>query len=278
MESVDPNLRGLPVIASRGCPFNCAYCQPTLRRIFGKKLRIRTPQNVVDELLILKEKHNIGGFYFMDDTFTALKPWVMEFSRLLIENNVNMQWMCNTRADTYDLEMLKIMKESGLVKVKVGIESICERIRNDIFKKNVPRDKINSLIRDCRELGIQVSGFFMIGTPTETRREMLKTIRFAASSDLREAVFTITTPLPETFLYDQARQNKWAIPKNYEDYDFYKAGRYLEESNVNWRALERYKILAYTLFYLHPKRILNTLGMILSPSGFRKMILKIQRL
>ena len=213
----------------------------------------------------------------MDDTFTALKSWVMEFSRLLIENNVNMRLMCNTRADTYDIEMLSTMKESGLVKVKVGIESICERIRYDIFKKNIPYDKITSLIRDCKDLGIQVSGFFMIGTPTETRQEMMETIKFAAGSDLIEAVFTITTPLPETFLYDQARRNNWAIPENYEDYDFYKAGKYLEGSNVSWRALERYKILAYCLFYLHPRRLWHNIKMSFSLNGFKRMILKLQR-
>jgi radical SAM superfamily enzyme YgiQ (UPF0313 family) len=278
LESVDPKLRGLPVIASRGCPFKCTYCQPTLNRMFGKKLRIRSPQNVVDELLLLKGKYHIEGFYFMDDTFTALKSWVLEFSRLLIENKLNLKWMCNTRADTYDVEMLKVMKESGLVKVKVGIESICERIRNDIFRKNVSRDRINSLIRDCREVGIQVAGFFMIGTPTETKQEIMQTIRYAVGSDLNEAVFTITTPLPETFLYDQARENDWAIPGSYEDYDYFKAGKYMDGSEVSWKALERYKILAYSLFYFHPKRLGNTIKMSFSLNGLKRMFLKLQRL
>jgi radical SAM superfamily enzyme YgiQ (UPF0313 family) len=146
------------------------------------------------------------------------------------------------------------------------------------LKKNVSREKINSLIHDCRDLGIQVAGFFMIGTPTETKREMLETIKFAVGSGLMEAVFTITTPLPETYLYDKARQNDWAIPESYEDYDYFKAGKYLKGGEVGWKTLERYKILAYCLFYFHPKRIGNTIRMSLSPGGLKRLFLKLQRL
>lgn len=278
LESVDPKLRGLPVIASRGCPFNCSYCQPTLDKLFGKKLRIRTPKNVVDELEFLKRKYDINCFYFMDDTFTALKPWVIEFSNILINRNIGMKWVCNTRADTYDKEMLKIMKKSGLVKVKVGIESICENIRNKVLNKNISYKQITALIEECNNLDIQVAGFFMIGTPTETKKDIWKTIKFAIKSKLMEASFTITTPLPKTYLYETALKNNWGIPKKYEDYDYYKVTNKKNKNRLSTPYLKMSMKMAYILFYLHPKRIVNTLRMSASLDGFKRTLLKLKRL
>ncbi len=214
----------------------------------------------------------------MDDTFTAIKAWVIEFCEIVIKENLNMKWIANTRADTYDIEMLKIMKKAGLVKIKVGIESICPRIRNGIFNKNVSYQQITSLINDCTKLGIQVAGFFMIGAPTETKKEIWETIKFALNSRLMEASFSITTPLPQTSLYDMALKNKWDVPDKFEDYDYYSAKGKENKERINSTSLEMYKKIAYILFYMHPRRILNTLRMSLSINGFKRTLLKLQRL
>jgi len=278
LDSYKSNLRGLGIIASRGCPFQCSYCQPTLKCIFGAKLRIRNPRNVVDEIKIIKKKYNLDAIYFQDDTLTAFKKWMNEFCEILIKEKVNVMWACNTRADTYDIEMLKLMKKAGLVKLKVGIEAITDRIRNGIYKKNVSREQIDNLIRDANKEGIQVAGFFMLGAPTETIKEIKDTIRFAVKSDLMEANFSITTPLPKTTLWDLAKEKGWKMPKKFSDYDYYKAIRpSMAKEDIKKEQLERLRKIAVLLFFLHPKRSIKIILSLFTSTGIKRLLLKLKR-
>ncbi|KPK36912.1 MAG: hypothetical protein AMK70_00535 [Nitrospira bacterium SG8_35_1] len=278
LDSYNPNLRGLSVIVSRGCPFQCSYCQPTLSKVLGKKFRIRSPRNVVDELKQLKKKYNVEAIYFQDDTLTVSKKWIIELCELMTRENPGVVWACNTRADVIDFEMLRKMKEAGLVKLKVGIESITDRIRNDIYKKAITVDQINELIQNGRSLGIQVTGFFMLGAPTETEKEIIETIRFASRSDLSEANFSVTVPLPSTVLFQMAKDNRWVLPENFRDYDYYHAVRPpITDQDVSAKKLELYKKLAYLAFYLHPKRTLHTLRLVSGRGTLKKTIQKLMR-
>ncbi len=281
LDSYSPNLLGASVIVSRGCPYMCAYCQPTLKKIFGPKMRIRSPQKAVEEIKILSEKYNVQAIYFQDDTLTAFKEWIKEFCELMVKernSGLDIVWACNTRADTIDFETLAMMKDAGLVKLKVGIESITDRIRNGIYKKNVSREQINRLMADCKKLGIQLTGFFMLGAPTETEKEVKDTIRFAASSSFIEANFSIATPLPETFLYDFVKENNWNLPDDFGKYDYYKTTRpKMALDEINPEKLEKLKKLAYLYFYLHPKRILATAKATFGVKGVKKALLKLKR-
>lgn len=281
LDSYSPNLRGVSIIVSRGCPFLCAYCQPTLKKIFGARMRIRSPQKTLEEIKRLKEKYRINAVYFQDDTLTIFKEWMKEFCDLMVKEQnqgLNIIWACNTRADTIDFETLAMMKEAGLVKIKVGIESITDRIRNNIYKKNVTREQIDKLVEDCKKLGIQLTGFFMLGAPTETEKEVKDTIKFAARSSLIEANFSITTPLPETFLHDFVKEHNWQLPSKFEEYDYYKTTRPRMDSNeIDPKKLERLKRFAYLYFYLHPNRVLNTAKATFGVKGVKKALLKLKR-
>ncbi|MBC8414706.1 MAG: radical SAM protein [Nitrospira sp.] len=279
LDSYCPTFRGLSVIVSRGCPFKCSYCQPTLNRVHGKKFRIMSPAKVVDELKMLREKYAIDAVYFQDDTLTVSKKWMLEFCELMIKAQTGLFWACNTRADVVDKEMLEKMREAGLVKVKVGIESITDRIRNGIYQKQITEEQINNLINTATSLHIQVAGFFMIGAPTETEQEVKSTIRFAARSNLMEANFSVTVPLPETSLYKTAIEKHWLVPEKFSDYDYYTALRQpMATGDLSPKRLERYKTKAYLLFYLHPKRILNTLRIVTAAGTFKKTLQKLKRL
>ena len=184
----------------------------------------------------------------------------------------------SSRTASSSFEMLRKMKEAGLVKLKVGIESITDRIRNDIYKKAITVDQINELIQNGRSLGIQVTGFFMLGAPTETEKEIIETIRFASRSDLSEANFSVTVPLPSTVLFQMAKDNRWVLPENFRDYDYYHAVRPpITDQDVSAKKLELYKKLAYLAFYLHPKRTLHTLRLVSGRGTLKKTIQKLMR-
>ncbi len=278
LDSYNPNLRGVSIIVTRGCPFDCTYCQPTLKKIFGKKVRIRSPQKVIEELKMLKKNYRINAFYFQDDTLTVFKKWVSEFCELMRKEKMNLIWGCNTRADTVSYAQLKDMKRAGMVKVKMGIESITDRVRNGIYKKNVSRKQIEDVIRWCRKLKIQTTGFFMFGAPTETKKEIWNTIRFAARSGLVEANFSITTPLPQTHLFDYVKEHGWELPKDFSDFDYYKVKRpKMSRNEIDPKELDRVKKIAYFYFYLHPNRIFTTLKSVWGMQGIRKAMLKLKR-
>jgi len=278
LDSYKTDLRGLSIIVSRGCPFQCSYCQPTLSKIFGQKYRIRSPINVITELKLLKKRYNLDAIYFQDDTLTVSKNWVIKFSELAIAEKLDMVWACNTRADILDSSTMKKMKEAGLVKIKVGIETASDRIRNHIYRKGVTISQVNRLISEAKDLGIQVAGFFMLGAPTETKKEIISTIKFAVQSPLKEANFSITVPLPGTGLFEMAKKNRWNVSEKFHDFNYYHATRPPFATNdISTRQLEFYKKLAYILFYFHPKRILHSLKSLFELRNFKKKIQKLKR-
>ena len=278
LDSYKPNLRGMSLIVSRGCPFRCTYCQPTLTSLFGAKVRMRSPRNVVDEIKELKARFNLGAFYFQDDTLTVYGSWLREFCALLIRESVGIVWACNTRADTWSIELLTLMKQAGLVKLKVGIESVTDRIRNGIYEKNVTLDQITGLIREANALGIQVAGFFMLGAPTETLPEIRDTIRFAVRSGLAEANFNITTVLPGTFLEARARECGWLLPETTGGCDYYKVSRPgLAAGDLSPKRLERLRRTAVLLFYLRPGRLMPIVRSLFTGMGVRRLLIKLRR-
>ncbi len=277
-DSYRPGIRGMSTIVSRGCPFRCTYCQPTLEKVFGKKFRIRSPQSVFEELKLLKAKYNVEAVYFQDDTLTVSKKWIAEFCNIMVESDLNLVWACNTRADIIDEQMLRQMKEAGLVKIKVGIESMCDRIRNDVYRKNVSSEQIRNVIDAATGMGIHVTGFFMLGAPTESLADVKETIRFATHSRLDEANFSITVPLPGTHLYETAKEHNWKVPDRLCDYDYYHAARApMADGDISNKKLERYKQWAYICFYFHPKRWWSSFRTALGIKGMRKALQKLKR-
>lgn len=278
LDSYKPNLRGMSLIVSRGCPFRCSYCQPTLTAMFGAKIRMRSPRNVVDEIKELKRRYDLEAFYFQDDTLTVYPGWLREFCALLVHERVGIVWACNTRADTWSVELLTLMKQAGLVKLKVGIESVSDRIRNGIYRKNIGLDQITGLVGEANALGIQVAGFFMLGAPTETLEEVRDTIRFAVRSGLAEANFNVTTILPGTFLEETARELGWRLPETTSGYDYYKAARpVMAAGDLSPRRLERLRKTAILLFYLRPRRLIPLVGSLFTGTGLRRLLVKLRR-
>jgi len=266
------NIRGTSVIGSRGCPFDCSYCQPTLNKIFGSGVRYRTVQNLIRELRHLQNRYHINAFHMQDDTSTARKDWIIDFSKALIDSGLKFHWSCNSRVDTLDEEVLTCMKKSGLIEVRIGIESMTPRIRQNLFGKNITHRQIMEGIRMIRKYRLYVFAYFMIGAPTETAKEIKKTIDFAAKSPIDVATFSITTPLPTTHLH--ANLCKTKDDKNFQDFDYYRANKKTYSQLPRWK-LDFYKKLAYLKFYLHPRRFNNTIQELFEPS---RVLLKLKRL
>ncbi|MDD5556364.1 MAG: radical SAM protein [bacterium] len=276
LDILGTDIRGTTVVASRGCPFRCTYCQPTLNRIFGKRLRLRSPANIVEEITSLKEEYGVRGIFFHDDTLTAHKGWLGELCDRLIAARLDILWACNARADLTDDAMLRRMYRAGVRYLHVGAESGSQRILDEVYRKRIRLENIRRTVAAAQRAGIRAGCFFMLGAPTETREELRETIRFAAALDIDEATFNITTPLPGTYLHDMVRGLNYRISTNYADFNYY-SKRAFEDPNLPARTLKRYQKMALFSFYLKPRRWRYIMRHLLTPSGIRKLMVKMRR-
>jgi len=274
LDTVRPGLRGTSVLATRGCPFQCTYCQPTLEKLFGRGLRQRSPARVVDELQELQDRYGLNAFLFADDTFIADRGWVQSFCRELQARRSNLIWGCNVRADLARKELLAEMRDAGLRQIRVGIEAYSDTIRNEVFRKKVSREQVEEVTQAARSLKLAIQGYFMLGAPGETREEVRATVRWARRLPIDDVNFNITTPLPGTYLFEQCQDQVALAP---EDMDYYRRYAFREGSGLSQAWLSRQKFWAYLTFYLRPERFWRLFRQVFRSGGWPRVRMKLRR-
>lgn len=169
--------KNFQVITSRGCPYACTYCAAPL--VTGRKFRIRSPVNVVDEIE-LYAKRGFKRFGIMDDAFNVDLERAKEVCRLIIERKLNIIWDMGNgiRANTVDREFFQLLKKSGCNFVGFGMESGNEEILKKI-KKGLKVSQMYEAVQYATEAGIGTAVNFILGHPGETYATALDTIRLA---------------------------------------------------------------------------------------------------
>jgi len=164
------------MLAGRGCPFRCLFCQPAENAVFGNPHRMRSPENVVAELRMLKDKYNFKSITFWDDTFTFSKKWIMEFCDLYERENFGATIAACSRADIIcrNEAMIERMASISVDWFAIGFESGSQRIL-DLLKKGTTVAQNLEAARICRKYGIKIFAAYMYGLPTETKMEALAT-------------------------------------------------------------------------------------------------------
>ncbi|MBI4826014.1 MAG: radical SAM protein [Nitrospirae bacterium] len=192
------NKKYMGIFSSRGCPYNCIYCHD----IFTKKFRAHSAERVVSEMEFLNKQFGIADFEFYDDTFNFDKARARRICDLIIEKRlkVNLYFPNGVRADRLEKDIVEKLAKAGTKVLCFAIETVSERLQK-LLRRELKFDNLDSMIQTAVENGIHAEGFFMIGHPTETREEMLKTIDYAARSPLHSAAFSITTPQKGTRLF-----------------------------------------------------------------------------
>jgi anaerobic magnesium-protoporphyrin IX monomethyl ester cyclase len=192
------SVRGISMIISRGCPFQCTFC--AVHETMGRKWRIKSPERVVDELLLLKKNHQVEGIWFKDSIFNLDREWVREFCRLMIEKNVGVEWQALTRIDLIDEDELIMMKQAGLTQLDLGIETGSPKSLLRL-KKGITVEKIKQQVKLAKR-HVKVFGFFMIGIPGEDEQDVQQTFELAKALELDRWTWSIFSPLPGSALYD----------------------------------------------------------------------------
>ena len=276
MDLVSSNLTGTNILASRGCPFQCAFCQPTLDRLFGKKVRIKSPKSIIKELKFLKKNYGINSFIFADDTPSFFKKWMKDFCKLLSKENLGLIWGCNSRIGLLPEDLLISMKECGFRRLMVGIESGSQKILDEVYHKGINLGKAKIYLNMVERLGIKIFAYFMLGAPNETKQQVRRTINLAFSLPIHEATFSITTPLPGTYLESFMREQGYEISEDFSNYDYYSS--VITNQVFSPLELRIYQKIAFLKFYLHPRRWKFLLNSINTFTGLQKSFLKLKRL
>jgi len=255
------------LVTNRGCPYNCIFC--LAQQVAGKKVRMRSPENIVAEIEECINKFGIRNFLFRSDLFTANSDWVKRLCELIIRKNLKIEWACNSRVDTLNQEMLQMMKRAGCWLIAFGVESGNEEMLKKM-RKNCSVDKAIKIFPLVRASGIKSSIYFLIGFPWDTPMTMKDNIRLAKRIDPDFIEIFYVYPFPGTELYDFAVQNnllkKGEIPKAAYSHPAM-PGLYMTAQEFNkWRK----KILRS--FYLRPAYILRTLIRAKSPKIIQNYI------
>jgi len=188
----------------RGCPYNCAFCDT--KGLWGSKCRSFSPARVVEEIEHLVNKYGSRGIYFIGDNFTINKKRTIEFCKLLKSSKLEVEWICDTRADLISQDLLKEMKSAGCRTIWFGVESGSPRILSKL-NKGVSLEQTAKAFKLCRKEDIQISCSVMLGIPGETVRDIKSTFNFTKKLNPDWIHFNIFVAYPGSGLYDEVMKN-----------------------------------------------------------------------
>lgn len=164
------DFRTIGVISARGCPNHCTFCASFCKAT----MRLRSPQNFVDELEFLHQTYGFEGFNFWDDTLTVYKSHVLAVCQEIKRRNLKIKWYARARVNTVDEEMIEAMKDAGCVRISFGIESGSPRILQ-VIKKNITLAQAKRATLISSQAGLLVSLNFIVNLPTETMEDVKMT-------------------------------------------------------------------------------------------------------
>lgn len=206
-------IRAISMMVSRGCPYNCSFC--AVHQTMGKKWRSYSPENAAEYMKKICKELRLEGIWFKDSIFNINSQWTNKFANRLIIQKNPYKFQINTRVDLIIPEQISILKDAGLTKVDLGIESGSEQSLQTL-NKGITIEQIYKSVKILKKANIKISGFFMIGIPGETEKDIERTFSLARNLELDSASVSIFTPLPGSNLYENwcRNQSEYAVNHN----------------------------------------------------------------
>lgn len=217
------------VLASRGCPFECIFC--SVPAVYGRSFRVRSVKNVLEELVILRER-GFREVFFRDENLTLNKRFLTTFCKGIINRGIGIQWMANSRVDTVDEQSLALMRDAGCHLLKFGVESFSDATLRRI-KKGTTGDDARKAISLCNKIGIDTVAHMIIGNPTESEKQIKENIGELIRVEPTYASFDVIRTYPRTGLARMVKLGK---------------GTSIQTERLEW--IHNY---AFRRFYLRPR-------------------------
>lgn len=206
-----PGYKSMSMCTSRGCPFHCIFCH----NIFGKKTRFRSAANVLEEMLLLRNKYGVRDFMIVDDIFNLDVKRTREILDLIIDEyklDARIAFPNGMRGDMLTPELLDRFRAANTYYIAFAIETGSKRMQK-IIKKKLDIEKVLSNVQYASDIGIITCAFLMLGFPTETTEELLETLRVASMPQIDLPIIFLAIPQYGTELHEMAK-NLGVFPAN----------------------------------------------------------------
>jgi magnesium-protoporphyrin IX monomethyl ester (oxidative) cyclase len=198
-----------PIITSRGCAAKCTFC--TAYKVWGRKFRTRSPENVIAEMKHIKEKYGIEEIMFEDDNVTLNPKRAEKIFDGMIEEKLDIKWDTpnGVAAWTLNEELIYKMKESGCYRINFALESGNQYVLDNIIKKPLNLEKVKPLVKYAKDISLDVGIFIVIGMPGETEQQMWDSFHLAEKLGIYSPHISVATPYPGSELYDLCKENNY---------------------------------------------------------------------
>lgn len=237
--------RVFSINTSRGCPYFCSFC--SVRTIWGRSYRAFSPLSVAVEIKQLIDTYGANGIYFREDNFTYDRHRVLGICSLI--KNWNLEWVCESRVEHLDEELVKIMAEAGCKGIWFGTESGSNRVLKILHKGNDTERAVKTF-KLCKDYGIKTGASFMLGLPGETRKEMYETLRFSHRLDSYYTWFNYYLGIPGSDLYDTIIKDKLYEKLDERGYAWVKA-----DGMTSNQMIAFHRWIKFLYYIMKPKRI-----------------------
>lgn len=248
--------RSMPIIATRGCPYQCTFCSNP--EMWTTRWYARNPDQVLDEIQAYQEKYGATNFDFYDLTAIVKRTWIIEFTDRIRERGMKFTWQLpsGTRSEAIDEEVCRRLYESGCRNMSYAPESGSPEVLKRI-KKVVKLDRLEASVFSAVKNGLNVKLNIIMGFPGESKKELGQTVRFLARmgrAGVHDMSISLFSPYPGSELYHQLRKSG-RIPELSDEYflslcaykDFAQSTSYTE--GVQPSTLNRYRLLGFATFY-----------------------------
>jgi radical SAM superfamily enzyme YgiQ (UPF0313 family) len=254
-----------PVTTTRGCPYSCSFCSSPF--LWQRRIRYRSPENVLDEIERVARRHGVKEIHFEDDNLTLKRAHVEEICTGLLARGIGVSWATpnGIRVDTIDRDLLDLMRESGCYSIAFGVESASPEILRRCGKRT-SINRIEQTIAMAHEAGLITQGFFIFGLPGETEQTIQQTIDFARHSKLDKAQFLLLDVMPGSALWNEHRESVPGLAS------------YQSFHDVTWcpdgldpEVLKAAPGRAFRAFFRSPRRVLR-MASLLRPGQLRYVL------
>ncbi|MBS7631769.1 B12-binding domain-containing radical SAM protein [Candidatus Bathyarchaeota archaeon] len=221
-------IKKYPVIlvqTSRGCPYNCIFCN--INTFYGRKIRLRDPEKVVDECEQVIKKFGVKNFFFFGDSFTFNPSWVEKFCDEIIRKKLDFNWACETRVDNVNRIMLEKMRKAGCVEIQYGIDYGDEEVLKNLGK-NISVSCVDEAVTWAKKAGLITGGFFIFNVPGENEETMEKTFNLIQKVPIDAIEVNLLTPFPGTSIWSNPGKYNMRIIE--DDFDYYTTKKYVMEN------------------------------------------------
>lgn len=248
-------MRITEIFTSRGCPHRCIFCGSHITH--RQKVRFRSPEHLMGEIIECIERFKIEHFTIDDDTFTYGKDRLMKILRGFKELKIS--WDCDSRVDSVSPEILEAMAEAGCKKVAFGVETGSPRIL-ELIRKKITVEQIENAFKWARKAGILSSAFIMIGShPSETIEDLKYTLELLYRVRPDFVLVYIAVPYPGTELYQIMKEKGYIFTEDWDEFDIVRTEAKWRNDNFMPDDLVKYQKWMYRKYYLRPGFILKKL-------------------